>query len=133
MKIHADKIGQAPAHGLRVAELRRILAAVPPAWLTDVTEVRLSNALRRPDFACFNRYDGTLIVYSRGRTPDALVGPIFTELAAHALSIPYRWGHRLSAADTHRLEPLAAQFTAPPNNALQRTGTGVGATSDLHA
>ena len=102
--------------------MRLILAAVPPPWLADLRAVRLSNALQHPDFAYFNRYDGTLTIYARGRSPEELVAPILMELAAHSLGFKYRRGHRLSHADSQRVtllvQPLAEDLlssTQEPN------------------
>jgi hypothetical protein len=47
MKIHADKIESAPRHGLRISDIRLILAAVPPAWIEGLKEVRLSSSHAR--------------------------------------------------------------------------------------
>ncbi|MEZ0254535.1 MAG: hypothetical protein ACAI37_04620 [Chthoniobacter sp.] len=106
MKIHADKIETPPHHALTVRDLKRVLAAVPPAWKEGLAEVRLGNSRNGADLAYFHRYDGTLTICSRGVSLEATVSAILSEFAAIPLGIPTHYGHRFSEAETQRIHHL---------------------------
>lgn len=114
MRIHADRTETNPPHALRVPEVRRILAAVPPDWVDGLSEVHLTNSLKYSAWAFFSRSEGTLTIYSRGSTPAQTLIAILSELAASSLGINTRHRHRRSEAETHRLtqviQPLVDQI-----------------------
>lgn len=106
VKIHADKTETDPPHALRVLDVRRILATVPPDWIAGLVEVRLTNSLKASAWAFFSRYDGSLTIYSRGCTAKQALIAILSELAASSLGINTRQRHRYSDAESHRLSHL---------------------------
>jgi hypothetical protein len=106
VKVHADKTDTHPPHALTVRDVRRALAAVPPAWTKSITSVRLTNKLGYPAWAFLSRHDGTLTIYSRGSTLEATLTAILSELAAASFGIDTRHRHRRSAAETHRIGQL---------------------------
>ena len=105
MNIHADKIEAGPMHALTVRDVKSILRAIPPAWVEDLTEVRLSNSLEHHrSYAFFSRYDGCLTIYSRRGTKRQAVIAVLSALAANHLGIRLRMARRTSEADRRRIQ-----------------------------
>jgi hypothetical protein len=126
VKIQSDKVTGKPPHALTEAELRRVMAALPPEWVADVSEIRLSNALDPADRTYFHRPEGILTVYSRGRTRQHVIGAIFTELAAYSLGFKRTRWQRITEPRLHRInqmvgpltEKLLATFPKPKPNPI---------------
>ena len=80
------------------------MRAVPPTWLEEVAEARLSNSLEhyRP-YAFFSRYDGCLTIYSRRGTTKQTVIAVLAALAAAPLGIKLRFGRYPSESDRRRI------------------------------
>ena len=107
MNIHTDKIESAPPHALLLSDVRRILQAVPPDWIGELTEVRLANSLEYySPYAFFSRYDGCLTIYSRRGTKKQALLAVLSALAAPSLGIKTAMGRRFSEADKHRIDRL---------------------------
>src|ERR1700744_6117312 len=100
MKIHADKIENGPPHGLRIGDVRRILATVPTAWIMELKEVRLANSQKYySPYAFFDRFEGCLTIYSRcGTKKEALVA-VLSALAVEAIGANRGIGLRRSDAE----------------------------------
>jgi hypothetical protein len=124
VKIHADKIEAGPAHALTVRDVKSILRAVPPPWLEEVAEARLSNSLEHYRYAFFSRYDGCLTIYSRRATTKQAVMAVLTALAAAPLGIKLRFGGYPTDADRRRIlrviEPMADEIMAKITPPLKR-------------
>ena len=128
MKIHVDKASVESPRVLTAAQTKRILSLIPSEWLTDVAEVHVSaslvpsNSRCRPGDASFNPYDRRLTIFARGSTPQELIAPIVSALAAHKLALPLRRGNRLSEADAKRLSHVVApHVTHIISNAFKST------------
>ena len=114
MKIRADRIEEAPSMGLSFAQARRILALVPPEWLTDISDVHISGSLV-PSNSRWAPYDAfvrtstrCLTVFARGRTWQELVTPILSALAAHHLGLVPGRQNRFSDADAKKLSAVTS-------------------------
>ena len=108
MKVIEDKVTVCPPHAICRADIRTILSAPPQEWVADIDTVRLSAADPHPCVAFYSRFDRTLTIKSRGCTKEATLHHIFTQLAAHALGIQFRWGHQLQARDVSRIKRIVA-------------------------
>jgi hypothetical protein len=116
MKIHADRIDEPPSMGLSPARASRILALVPPEWLTYVAEVHISGSLV-PSNSRWAPYDAfvrtstkCLTVFARGRTWQELVTPVLSALAAHHLGIVPGHHNRFSDADSKKLSAATSAY-----------------------
>lgn len=107
MKIRVDKIENGAPHGLSVLDVKHILTAIPPGWITGLTEVRLANGSGTR--AYMMRSDGRLIIYSRRGTKRAILRAILSALAAPALNITHCVARGPSTAEQQRLN----QFIQP--------------------
>lgn len=108
VKTIEDKVTVYPPHSICRADVRVILSALPPEWVAEIETVRLSAAQQYPHVAVYSRFDHTFTITSRGHTKERTLHHVFTELAAHALGISFRRGHRLQARDVARVERIVA-------------------------
>jgi hypothetical protein len=116
MNIHADRIEEAPSMGLSSERVSRILALVPPEWLTEVSEVHISGSLV-PSNSRWAPYDAfvrtstrCLTVFARGRTWQELVTPILSALAANHLGLVPGRQNRFSDADGKKLSAVTSAY-----------------------
>jgi hypothetical protein len=122
--IHADKIQTGPAHALRVRDVRRILAAVPPAWIEGLQEVRLTNSLEHTAWAFFSTYYASLIIYAAAALLNRLSWPSCRSLLPARSASP-----RATATGFRQPRHIASMQSLPrslrssfPRSRLQRHG-----------
>jgi hypothetical protein len=116
MKIHADRIDDLSSIDLSPARARRILALVPPEWLTNVSEVHICGS-QVPSSSRWAPYDAfvrsstrCLTVFARGRTWQELVTPILAALVAHHLGIARGQNNRFSDADGKKISVVTSAY-----------------------
>lgn len=108
MKIIVDKIDEYPRHAFNKADVRLILASVPPAWTEHVKVVRLSSSRSATSVAMFAQSVETLTIATRGHTKARALHWVLVELAAHALGFKHRSFQRLQSRHHAQVERLVA-------------------------
>lgn len=117
MHIHIERVSAPPFHGLSRSELKSIFSQLPREWLSDLNEVCLTasrvseNTRFGGSDSFFSPFDGTLTIFSRGRTALQLLEPVIVALAGHHLGVPLRRGHRYSKKDLHVIQCAAEPVT----------------------
>ena len=125
MKILIDKVSAKPLHGISEAELQKVIEALPPEWIAEISTIRLSNSIDPVKETYYSRYKHLLTVYSRGRKRQNIIRAIFKELAAHSLgfrNISDVRARRINHIIDPPVEKLLATFPRPkPNPVYPRT------------
>ena len=122
MNIHADNTDGGPPHGLLVGDVRRILATVSTAWISELREVRLSNSQEYyAPYAFFSPFDGRLTVYSRCGTVTQAVAALLSALAVEVLGINRGIGRHRSQAEQDRVAELIQPFVTASVASMPRS------------